>query len=179
MTVTLKQVEAVPVTYPATPTGLTTGAAALDAAMIWQRIEAYILHRFSARAVTWTVEGPGDWVPPLTPATISTVEAWDGEAWVAASPAASPLGGYTLASEGPYRVTASVGGGTVPAAVAEAFRRLAAYIGDGQDDHFGVTSYKVAVGPVDTSFERPLTWLAKAMINSGAGDLLRPYREAF
>jgi len=99
MAVTLKQVEAVPVTYPATPTGLTTGAAALDAAMIWQRIEAYTLHRFSARAVVWTVEGPGDWVPPLTPATISTVEAWDGEAWVAASPAASPLGGYTLASE--------------------------------------------------------------------------------
>jgi len=63
--------------------------------------------------------------------------------------------------------------------VAEAFRRLAAYIGDGQDDHFGVTSYKVVVGPVDTGFERPLTWLAKAMINSGAGDLLRPYREAF
>ena len=44
---------------------LSTAAAALDADMIWQRIEAYIAHRWTERDVTWIVEGPGEWHPPL------------------------------------------------------------------------------------------------------------------
>ena len=58
---TLKQDEAVP-TYPATPTGLSTAAAAINASVIWSRIEAYVWTRWTSRAVVWTVEGPGEWM---------------------------------------------------------------------------------------------------------------------
>jgi hypothetical protein len=184
MACTLKQVEAIPGSYPATPSGLSAAAAALDPAMIWQRIENYICHRFTARAVVWTVEGPGEWEPPLTPATVSAVDVWNGTAWAEAFPAASPLGGYDLACAGPYRIAANAGGGTVPAAVRGAYKRLAEYsaeIGDNSmmTGHPSHTSHSVQIGgDINENFDRPVTWAARAMINSGAGDLLRPYRRA-
>lgn len=107
MATTLKQTEAAPVAYPAQPDGLSAGAAAIDLAMIWQRIEAYTAWRFTARNVVWLVEGPGEWEPPLAPATISGVEIWADNAWAAAAPAASAMG-YELACAGPYRFTGSV-----------------------------------------------------------------------
>lgn len=181
MAVTLQQVEAVPAAWPAPPGGLSTAAAALDPAMIWQRIEAYVLHRWTARAVIWIVEGPGDWLAPLTPATITGAELWDGAAWVEVFPTASALGGYALASEGPYRVTATVGGGTVPAAVQEAFRRMAEYLAGarGSTNEPGASNSKFRIGDaIDFEVTRNPAWVARAMIYSGAGDLLRPYREA-
>lgn len=181
MAVTLKQTEAVPAAYPATPGGLSTDAAALDPDVIWARIEAYVVHRWTTRAVVWTVEGPGDWGAPLTPATITGAEVWDGAAWVAVFPEASPYGGYALACEGPYRVTATVGGGTVPAAVDEAFRRLAEYLAGarGSTDEPGATTSKMKIGDaIDFEVTRNPAWMARAMQYSGAGDLLRPYREA-
>ena len=43
----------------------------------------------------WTVEGPGEFVPPLSPATISTVEVWSSaDAWEVVTLTPSPLGGY-------------------------------------------------------------------------------------
>lgn len=184
MACTLKQVEALPATYPAAPAGMSVAAAALDPAMIWQRIESYICHRWTARAVVWTVEGPGEWEPPLSPATITTVESWSGTAWVAVTLMASPLGSVVLPAEAPYRITATVGGGTVPAAVSGAYRRLAEYSAEIGDNgmvpgHVSHTSHSVAIGSaINESFARPSTWAAKAIINSGAGDLLRPYRRA-
>ena len=80
----IEQVEVIPATYPAV-TGLSVAAAALDPAMIWQRIEDYIAYRWTARAVVWTVEGPGEWEPPLTPSTVSAVEVWGGAASHAAT----------------------------------------------------------------------------------------------
>ncbi|QCO57633.1 hypothetical protein EOK75_18215 (plasmid) [Pseudorhodobacter turbinis] len=182
MAVTLKQVETV-ATYPDAPTGLSTEAAALDPVFIWQRIEAYVCHRFTARAVVWTVEGPGDWEPPLIPATVNAAQVWAGEAWstVELSPAPD---GFRLVSDGPYRITATVGGGTVPAAMSEAFRRLAEYVSDGikpsmHKGRSGASSVNFSIGgDLSGSFSRNPAWMARAMINSGAADLLRPYRRA-
>lgn len=178
MAVTLKQDEAVPASYPATPSGLSTAAAALSPVLIWQRIEAYIGVRWTARAVIWTAEGPGDWTPPLTPATFTAWEKWTGTAWLAYTPDASPYGGYALAEEGPYRFTATVGSGTVPVAVNEAFKRLAEYICNTMASApSGAHAYSLNLGgDLVRSFDRNSDWLAMAIINSGAADLLRPYR---
>jgi len=181
MAVAKYQQEDVPVSYPATPSGLSTKAAALDPAMIWARIETHIAHRWTPRAVVWIIDGPGEWVTPLTPATISTSEVWNGAAWISASLAASPLGGFDLTGAGPYRITASVGVGTPPAPVNEAFKRLAEYIAGGRDqlDEPGATSYSTDIGgDLQWSVTRNAAWMARALQNSGAADLLRPYRRA-
>lgn len=178
MAVTLKQVEAIPAAYPDAPSGLTTAAAAVDADMIWQRIEAYIAHRWASRAVVWTVEGCGDWEPPLTPATIDTLEVWQGDQWVAADTlvSPSPLGGYCLPG-GTYRFTGTVGAGDPPAAVMEAFRRLAEYMAS-KPGKAGARSESITSGTLSLSTTRSPEWMGRAMSNSGAGDLLRPYRRA-
>jgi hypothetical protein len=174
MAETIKQDEATPASYPAAPSGLSAAAAAIDPAIVWQRIDAYTARRYAARAVTWVVEGPGEWVPPLAPATVSATEIWNGAAWEAVTLSPSPLGGYVLPGCGPYRFTASVGAGTVPAAVNEAYRRLAEYLASAPQPA-GVRQENVeGVG----SFEYDLTGVARAMERSGAGDLLRPYRRA-
>ena len=172
MAETLKAVEGLPASYPAV-TGLSVEAAALDASVIWQRIEGYIARRWTLRSITWTVEGDGDWTPPLTPATIATVEEWAGTAWAAAILPASPLGGNSLPGLGPYRFAGTVGAGTPPAAVLEAFRRLAEYSVEAKDrggfkGRPGATSTTFNLGSVTRSFERAPNWVARAMINSGA-----------
>ncbi|MEQ9258136.1 MAG: hypothetical protein RIG84_03465 [Roseovarius sp.] len=178
MSEVLKREEATPATYPAAPAGLSDAAAALDADMIWQRIEAYIAHRWTDREVKWTVEGPGEWEPDLTPATITATEIWQDDAWTATTLTASALGGYVLPGEGPYRFTADVGSGSVPAAVSEAFRRLAEYMAEPVDKH-GAGRFEVDLGgAIKEGFDRNPAWVAKSMQLSGAGDLLRPYRRA-
>lgn len=151
---------------------------------IWQRIEAYTIHRCTVRNVVWTVEGPGDWVPPLTPATVASVEIWHGNSWEVAFPSASPYGGFTLACEGTYRFTGTAGGGDVPAAMMQAAVRLSNYLLAGVDltkpDLWATSVSNKAGGESggETTFQRPATWIAKALQNSGAADLLRPYRRA-
>lgn len=184
MAATIKETEATPGAWPATPSGLSAKAAALEPAMIWGRLEAWTAWRWSSRAVVWIAEGPGEWVPPLSPATIATVEGWTGSAWAAVTLNRSPLGGYDLPAEGPYRFTGTAGGGTLPEAVAEAFRRLAEYSAEGTASGGfnglpGASSGTFALGEgMSKSFDRAPTWLARAMVNSGAADLLRPYRRA-
>lgn len=180
MAITRKQTETV-TTYPANPDGWPEG---VDGAAIWQRIEAYTAYRWTPRQVVWIVEGEGEWVISLTPATILSVEKWESGAWVQTDPPASPMGGYDFPGDGPYRVTATVGAGPVPAAVNEAANRLALYsmeIGaDGMTGgHTAHTSHSVDIGGnIKEDFDRPANWAAKALINSGAADLLRPYRRA-
>ncbi|QEW18986.1 hypothetical protein LA6_001165 [Marinibacterium anthonyi] len=171
MAVTVRQTEGIPEAYPASPAGLSAAAAALDAAAIWQRIEGWTAHRFTARSVVWTVEGCGDWLPPLAPAEITLVECWDGTGWEEASAGASHLGGLCLPNDGPWRITATVGGGDLPAAVSGAFRRLAEYSAEIGSSADGFTS----VDDGGVSYERAATWAARAIQNSGAADLLRPY----
>jgi hypothetical protein len=173
MAVTIKQTEAIPASYPIV-SGLSTEAQALDASALWQRIEAFTAWRWTAREVVWVIEGPGEWVPPLAPPTVSEIEVWD-DAWTTTTAGASPLGGYVFDGDGPYRVTATVGGGDVPAGVSEAFRRLAEYLAASVAPA-GATSYSLNLGQISESIEISASHTAKALHNSGAADLLRPYR---
>lgn len=176
MAVTIKQTEAIPASYPPVPPGLSVAAAALDGDVIWARIESYIAHRWKSRAVVWIVEGEGEWTPPLTPATVSTVEVWENYAWTTTTLYDAPLGGYELPGDGPYRLTATVGSGTVPAAVNEAFKRLAEYMAESVEKH-GAGRFEIDLGgAIKEAFDRNPAWMARAIQNSGAGDLLRPYR---
>lgn len=179
MAVAIKQREAAPAAYPLVPVELSAAAAALDAAAIWQRIEAYIAVRWTEREVEWIVEGDGDWCPNLGPLEITAEEVWNGSAWEEATTVyASPYGGYRLTTCGPYRFTGIVGGGEVPlpAAVFEAFRRLAEYCA-AVEDHPGTSSYSLNIGgAIQETIARAPTWRARAMQLSGAADLLRPYR---
>jgi len=180
MAETLKQVETV-TTYPDAPGGLSVKAAAIDANMIWARIEAYTAHRFTERAVVWTVEGEGEWAPPLTPATLATVEVFEAGAWNSTTAPENAFGGYDFPGDGPYRITGTAGAGPVPAPVAEAFRRLAEYLSGARDstDEPGASSSKFSIGgTVDFEVTRNPAWVARAMQYSGAGDLLRNYRRA-
>lgn len=179
MTTTLRQMEGVPASYPSAPDDLSTEAAALNPDFIWQRIEAYTVWRWSERPIEWVVEGPGHWRAPLNPATIGTTELWTGAAWGETTPSPSPLGGYELAGCGPYRFTGTLGDddGDVPADVLEAFRRLAEYMA-AKPGKPGASSESVSAGSVSLSHNRSAEWMGRAMINSGAADLLRRYRRA-
>jgi hypothetical protein len=180
---TVRQAEDEPVPSPAAPAGLSDKAAAIEPAVIWQRLESWIAYRFAARDVTWIVEGPGSWSAPLAPATVTDAYQWDGTAWVAYTLPADPFG-YELPA-GHFKVVATVGGGDVPAAVAEAYRRLAEYSAEigapfnTMQDAPGASSYSSDIGgELQESFTRPSTWAARALHYSGAADLLRPYRRA-
>ncbi len=176
MAVTLTQVESLPASYPAV-SGLSAKAAALDGPALWQRIEAHIGFRWTARTVVWTVEGEGEWTPPLSPATVTLAERWTGTAWATVTLTAGPFG-VELAADGPYRITATVGGGSPPPAVAEAFRRLAEYVAADDKDHAGLSDYSMNLGgELQESWTRNPAHLGRALINSGAADLLRPYRK--
>jgi hypothetical protein len=144
--------------------------------MLWQRLESYIAWRFSERSVTWIAEGPGEWLPPLNPAVVSTVELWADEAWQVTTLSLSPLGGYMLPGCGPYRFTATIGGGgDPPAGVLEAYRRLAEYLA-AVKLRPGVRSESVHAGDIEVKTMRSLTAIAEALQNSGAADLLRTWR---
>ncbi|MEY8827670.1 hypothetical protein AB9K34_04505 [Sedimentitalea sp. XS_ASV28] len=169
----LQEIEAIPTSYPNVQSGLT----ARDAAVAWQRIEAYTRTRYTAREVVWTFEGrEGEgWTPPLSPVTAHMAEKWEGGAWVSVTLADGPVG-LCLPSDGVFRVTAQVGDGNQPAAVSEAFRRLAEYMAD-DTDRAGVSSYSVNMGgAIQESYQRSAAHAARALQNSGAADLLRPYR---
>jgi hypothetical protein len=172
----IKQFEAVPAAYPDAPTGLSTEAASLDADMIWARIEAYTAHRYTPREIVWTVEGAGDWMPPIIPVNTITAEVWESGQWSDTTLQAGPYG-YCLIGDGPYRIVADVGGGDVPAPVSGAFMRLAEYLAD-DPGTAGASSTSISIGPIEESLNRAPIWLARAMQYSGAGDLLRQYRRA-
>ncbi|WPZ21622.1 hypothetical protein T7987_15880 [Sulfitobacter faviae] len=174
----IKQFEEAPEAYPAAPSGLSARAAALDANMIWARIEAYTAWRFTEREVIWTLIGDGgdQFNPRLTPVVSREGHVWRQEAWVPVSLLDGPLG-IILPCDGTYKIMAQVGGGDVPAGVSEAFRRLAEYLAD-DPGTAGASSTAVAIGPIREELERNPNWVARAMQHSGAGDLLRPYRRA-
>ncbi len=183
MAVTLQQTEAMPESYPdlGSPSHLSAAAAALGEVVVWQRIEAYVAHRWSERAVTWIVEGPGEWIPPLAPTVIATVEVWKDGTWTEVLDLSSTAcGGLFLTAAGPYRISGVVGGGgpsiEPPEAVLEAFKRLAEYMATPAGKP-GVTRRSDDIGgALSTSYSRSATWRAEALQNSGAADLLRPYR---
>ncbi|SFP35160.1 hypothetical protein [Tranquillimonas alkanivorans] len=190
MATTIRQVEEKPAAYPPAPTVSGQSLTPDDAAVLWQRLESYIVHRWTPRQVVWTVEGEGEWTPPLTPADVTSVEVWESGAWVATTPPAGPLGGYDFPGDGPYRVMATAGDTGVPVEevkppedVLWAFRRLAAYcVSPARHANLlSATSVEEEERAGDgstarLSYERPATWLGRAIVNSGAADLLRTYR---
>jgi hypothetical protein len=170
----LQQIEATPAAYNRLPT-------CTLAKLAWQRVEPYIAWRFAPRTVTWTVEGPGQWCPTLKPATVSTVEIWNGDAWETVALDPSPLDGYCLPGSGPYRFTASVGSAVdqaPPTIVQEAVKRLAEYLG-AETGKPGAASERTDIpGVLSEEISRSPSWMARAMQNSGAADLLRNFRRA-
>lgn len=168
----IAQTEDAPSAYPAV-TGMPTG---IDADAVWQRIEAYITWRFAERQVEWIVEGCGEFVPPLRPATIDTTEVWTTGAYAAVTLDASPRGGVCLPGAGPYRITGTVGADIdVPAIVETAFLRLANYL-VADPGKPGARAESIKTGTVELSVARDQAWAGRAMANSGAADLLRAYR---
>ena len=166
--------ESEPSAYPAKPSGLSTAATVIDKAVIWQRIEAYISHRWATRNVQWVLGGPGVWVPRLKPTTLDSAEFWNGDNWETLTLEAAPLG-YDL-GEAMYRVNATVGStDDPPAAVLEAYRRLSEYLAETEGGRVA-SSVTHSFGDVTFEQTRPATWQAKALHYSGAADLLRRYR---
>ena len=64
-----------------------------------------------------------------------------------------------------------------PAIVEEAYRRLAEYIAAAPETP-GLRSETLTIGGITSTQSRGASWLALALQNSGAADLLRSYRKA-
>src|SRR5699024_349790 len=84
----LKVDEGEPATWPNIP----DAPANIEPAAVWRRIEHWINHRWGERSVTWFVSGPGDWLPPLWPYTIDTVQRWAGTQYETVTLETAPLG---------------------------------------------------------------------------------------
>ncbi|MEM8759146.1 MAG: hypothetical protein AAGE83_02335 [Pseudomonadota bacterium] len=162
-------VESPPAAWP-TIAGAPEG---VDPAVVWQRLETWVSYRWGERSVQLICEGCGELVPPLAPFTLDQAELWnEGDGWQVVSLPISPRG-WRLDAFGPYRLSATVGSADAPpAAVAEAFRRLASYLAQGA----GTGRTRSRIDEIET--ERPASWAARSLQYSGAADLLRPYRMA-
>lgn len=171
----LKRDESTPAAYPTDPAGLT------NASLAWARVEAYTAFRWSERACIWIVTGPGAWRPDLEPFAITTVEKFVDGAWVEVTLDAEWNGGIYLEGDLTYRITGTAGAdaGDVPAEVQEALTRLDGYLAADQTRGRGTSSYSVSISDaISEEVRRSPTWMAKALQNSGAADLLRKYRRA-
>lgn len=169
---TIAQFENPPEAYPAI-----SGLTGETLATVWQRIEHYTAYRFSPRTVTWLLESCGaEWVAPLRPVASITARRWTGDGYVAVTLAAAP-GGWKVPA-GRYEIEAVVGAGPVPAAVATAAKRLADYLTADTLLPAGLRSYSANVGQLSETVSGDPATQARALQNSGAADLLRPYRKA-
>lgn len=144
-------------------------------ATVWQRIEHYTACRFTARTVTWLLEsGGGEWVAPLRPVVSIAARRWTGDGYQVVALAPAP-GGWTIPA-GRYEIEATVGAGPVPAAVATAAKRLAEYLMAVSVAPAGARVYETKIGDLSESVTLDPAARARALQNSGAADLLRPYR---
>ncbi|WBQ11434.1 hypothetical protein L2D01_06540 [Hyphomonadaceae bacterium ML37] len=171
-----------PDTYPAKPSGLSSAADAYPAAFIWHMLERRIAWRWASRSAEVILEGgPGPFELPLRPAEITLTEAWNGESWEAVTLATAPRGGVYLSSRAPYRITFTAGDTeTPPDIMLEAYRRLAEYLGEVENEPVpaGAYSHSIDLGGVKESTRFDPWRRARALDMSGAGDLLRIYRKA-
>lgn len=172
----LREFEEIPETYPSvTPFNrldyIFDEDAPVSDAQVWQRIESYIWARYTPRVVVWTIIGnAGDeFVPRLSPMVSYAAALWSDQ-WGDTTLQDGPLG-VCLPCDGTYRITAQVGGGDLPAAVSEAYKRLHEYT-RGINDSFKNETADIR----DDGNEIARNWTAKALQLSGAADLLRPYR---
>ncbi len=178
--------EAAPASYPELPVYWDEGSDFENIAPLrhlWSRIEKWICWRWSPRQCVWTVRGPGVWEPHLKPVSNLTVDKWDDSTytWSAATPHASPLGGFCLPERATYKISGTVGDTqeAVPQLVVEAYQRLHGYYNEMQRDAApaGSSSYSLNIGEtLAEQIERSPNWKAKALQHSGAADLLRSFR---
>tara|TARA_B100001540_G_scaffold105745_1_gene95316 strand:- start:2949 stop:3512 length:564 start_codon:yes stop_codon:yes gene_type:complete len=150
---------------------------------VWQRIEDHIAYRWTARSCVWTVQGPGDWRPHLSPVSAVTVEVWDETTgtWSAVIADPIPADGFYLPREKTYRINATAGdnAGAVPQPVVEAYNRLSDYLVEETVTAIpvGSSAHALKLGDgIDESITRSPNYVAKALQYSGAADLLRKYR---
>jgi hypothetical protein len=160
------------------PGGVSPEAAAVEPAVIWLRIEQWVAWRWSPRQVAWTLKGPGCWSPRLAPFSLEQAERWDGTGWASTELDPAPIG-YEL-GEGTFRVSGIAGDDAdLPEEAIESYRRLAEYWASPRDHRPGSSSETINIGgDLSQTIDRPPGWLAKAMSNSGAADLLRRFRRA-
>lgn len=157
--------------------GLSSEAAALDPAPIWTRIEYHIAWRWPARSVVWDVSGPGEWIPSIAESEIDEVLIWRDTSWQPITPDPAPRG--IVLPEGRFKISGTAGSDDVaPAAVLEAFRRLAEYLAASDTSAPGASRFSTGIGPISETFSQSPSHIARALVNSGAADLLRPYRRA-
>lgn len=159
--------------YPDTPDGLSAAAEALEPAIVWSRIYSWIAWRWGTTVAEWKAVGCGEFVLPLTPATVTLAAYWSEQAgdWIEITPKAGPRG-VVVPAHSTWRITATCGGDeSAPAAVEEAYRRLAEFMVSGNQAAFATS---ISSGDLSLRF-RP-DHAARALQYSGAADLLRPYR---
>ncbi len=164
------------------PVGSTVGGINEDA--IWRLIERHITHRWPAREVIWIVAGPGVFRFPLADVSVDSIESSPHDAfpadWQPLTPRVERFG-YWIDAGVRARIVATVGrpAGELPEEVAEAFFRLAGYLGDLEANKpmAGVTRYSESVtSDVRLSVTYAQDALGNALVRSGAADLLRPWR---
>ena len=158
------------VEYPAKPSGLSTDAEAIDAAVIWDRLEAFTNYRWSTTEIEFVVNPDHEiqWKPPYVPFGILEV---NGEP---ADP--DTFGAVTLRNRSKVLVT--IGGATPSPTVNKAYRRLAEYFAVRDDMPAGAQRYSVNIGDISETISKRSDHMARAMQNSGAADLLRKYKKA-
>jgi len=148
-------------TYPDAPN---------DDPVIWDRLEAFCNFRWSETVMEFVVNPPCEiqWQPPYEPFTVDLV---NGEA---ATP--DDFGAVTLREKS--KVRATIGGATPSATVLKAYERLADYMAATDDAPGGTSRYSVTIGDLSESWSRHPDYMARAIHNSGAADLLRKFKKA-
>ncbi len=170
----ITQFEGMPLAYP--PVAGVTGDML---AVCWQRIEHYIARRWGVRNVVWTLTScGGDWRAPIGPVLGGELDAfrWQDGDWQPITLERRPHG-FRL-PPGHVQIDASVGRVSldIPESVERAVQRLAAYLEAETVMPAGARSYSANVGQLAESISADPAAMAKALQNSGAADLLRPYR---
>ncbi|MEM0990816.1 MAG: hypothetical protein AAGK00_18255 [Pseudomonadota bacterium] len=174
---TLNEAEEAPASYPNVTHWIgdfrvaLPGDPTVSQVVTWQRIEAWIATRWTARSVVYIAEGSGEWLPRLSPFTTTTVQLWRNSSWATVTLDPTPLGGLQLPTGDTYRITGIAGDDSPhPEAVLEAWRRLHEFQHAAAFSKWNETAF---VGG-DEGITR--AWAAKEMHLSGAADLLRPWR---
>ncbi|QDY69321.1 hypothetical protein [Qingshengfaniella alkalisoli] len=157
-------------TYPTAPAGLSTEAAAIPAAIIWDMMEAYCNTNWSESVVDFNVDAPPcgiQWKPPYVPFAIDEI---NGET-------ATDFDAFgQVALTGMNNVRCTIGGADVTPAVEGAYVRLAEYIAAAGGAPAGVTRYSIDVGDISESWSRKTA--QSALAASGAASYLTRYRKA-
>lgn len=174
MATTLEVQESAPAVYPAIP----EAPAAISAALVWRRIESYVACRWTPRTLLIVAEGPGDWRPPIKPFTLATIEIWGDGVWSPGDATPTPLGGLALSASATYRISGVAGGDNAPTPdVLEAARRLACFLSEAREQASAAFLQSESLEGIGSFTYAQPTVVARALIYSGAADLLRPYRE--